>query len=123
MKEIKLDLSTIKVPRDDSFSIEDLERMFGKRIGKAVHQEPNKNGTVYKAIKTKEMGKICRWWKFWNKDIKEAYKNYVGNLLVPWVIINEPPVISYMSPETGELMTKKIDMSKYIVMDGKNERN
>lgn len=120
MKEITLDLKTVKVSRGDSYSIEDMERMFGKRIKKAINTEANSNGRVYKAIITKEMAKICKPWKFWNSDIRKAYKNYVGHLIVPWVIVNEPPVITYSCPETGELLKRKIDMSKYIINDKNN---
>jgi hypothetical protein len=123
MKEITLDLTTVKVPRDNSYSIEDMERMFGKRIAKAINKDVDKSGRTYRAIKTKEMAKICKSWKFWNRDIKKAYKNYVGMIIVPWVIINEPPVITCVSPETGELLEKKIDMSKYAIMNSDDERN
>ena len=115
MKEITLNLKTVRVPRDDSYSIEDMERMFGKRIRKAINSEPDKSGRVYKAIITKEMARICKRWKFWNVDIRKAYKNYGGMIIVPWVVVNEPRVISYGSPVTGELLTREIDMSKYII--------
>lgn len=106
MKEITLDLTTVKVPRGDSYSIEDMERMFGKRIRKAINSEPDKSGRVYKGIITKKMARICKRWKFWNADIRKAYKNYVGIVIVPWVIVNEPPVISYGSPVIRELINR-----------------
>jgi len=117
MKKITLLSETIKIPKETSYSIEDMEKMFGKRIAKAINSEPNKNGRVYKAIITKKMAKICKPWKFWNNDISKAYKNYVGLLYVPWIIVIKPPVITYMCSETNELIKRKIDMSKYIVMN------
>ena len=95
MKEITLNLKTVKIPSKNSYSIEDMERMFGKRIKKAVNNEPNKNGKIYKGIIAKKMTKICKKWKFWNTDIRKAYKNYVGMILVPWVINYSQPIISY----------------------------
>ena len=86
MKEITLNIKTIKIPRETSYSIEDMERMFGKRIAKAINVEP-------KALIIIKMSKICKPWKFWNRDIRKAYKNYVGNILVPWIIVNEPPLV------------------------------
>lgn len=115
MKEITLDLKTVRVPRDDSYSIEDMERMFGKRIRKAINSKPDESGRLYKGIITKQMTKICKRWKFWNADIRKAYKNYVGIVIVPLIIVNEPPVITYNSAETDELIRKKIDTSKYII--------
>lgn len=120
MEEIALKLTTVQVPRDDSYSIEDMERMFGKRIAKAINRDVDNSGRMYRAIITKEMAKICRRWKFWNADIRKAYKNYVGMLLVPWTIVNGVPVITYMSLETEELVTKEIDMSKYKTMSDDN---
>lgn len=122
MEEIALKLKT-KVPSNDSYSIEDMERMFGKRIAKAINKDVDKSGRMYRAIITKEMAKICRRWKFWNADIRKAYKNYVGNILVPWIIVNGVPVITYMCPETEELLKKEIDMSKYKIMGHENQRN
>lgn len=115
MKDVKLDLTRVQVPRENSNSIEDMERMFGRRIKRAINSEPNENGRIYRAIVTKKMAKIIKPWKFWNADIRKAYKNYVGMVLVPWVIVNEPPIITYESPETGEIIKRKIDMSRYIV--------
>lgn len=109
MKEITLDLKTVKVPKDDSYSIEDMERMFGWRIRKAINSDPDKSGVVIKALVSDKMAKICKRWKFWNADIRKAYKNYVGMLIVPWVIINEPPTNVYMSPETYRI----VDKNKY----------
>lgn len=106
MKEITLNLKTTKVPGDKSYNIDDMERMFGKRIKKAISTKTNKNEDASKALISKKMAKICRRWKFWNADIRKAYKNYAGMLIVPWTIVIEPPVIS--STETGELMKKEI---------------
>lgn len=116
MKKITLNTETIKVPREDSYSIEDMERMFGKRVRKAINIELNKNGRIYKAIITKKMAKIIKPWKFWNADIRKAYKNYVGMLLVPWVIVNEPFVVEY-NPTAEEYLKKPIDLSKYSVIN------
>lgn len=115
MNEINLKTKTVKVPKDNSYSIEDMERMFGKRIAKAINTESNKNNRVYKAIITKEMTKICKPWKFWNADIRKAYKNYVGMIIVPWVIVNESPVIM-CDPKMKKYYNKKINMSKYNLM-------
>ena len=118
MKETALKLTTVQVPIDDSYYIEDMERMFGKRIAKAINKDVDKSGRMYRAIIAKEMAKICKRWKFWNADIRKAYKNYVGMLLVPWTI--EPPVMTYMSSETEELVTKEFDASKYKTMSDDN---
>ena len=76
------------------YSIEDLQIMFGKRIEKAIHTEYDENGQVkYQALIAKELVKICKIWKFWNKDIKEAYKKYVGHILVPYIINELEPII------------------------------
>lgn len=67
--------------------IEDMKKMFGKRIEKAIYtSEVNKNGRCYTALIGKEMAKICKWWKFWNRDIAKAYKNYQGMILAPYII-------------------------------------
>lgn len=115
MKEITLDLTTIKVPRNDSYSIEDMERMFGKRIKKAINKDVDKSGRMYKAIKTKEMAKISKWWKFWNADIRKAYKNYVGMVIVPWIVIREEPQIVGCYGDEKEL--KKYIITKFKKAD------
>ncbi len=94
MKEITLNVKTVKIPSKNSYSIEDMKRMFGKRIKRAIYTESDGK---YKGIIAKKMNKICRPWKFWNKDIKKAYKNYVGIILVPWIIINDSPITLYDS--------------------------
>ena len=112
--EVTLNLKTKKVPPNDSYSIDDMERMFGKRIKKAINTDVDSSGRMYKGIITKEMAKICKPWKFWNRDIRRAYKRYVGIMIVPWVIVETPPVVEYISPETEEHLKKQIDLSKYL---------
>lgn len=116
MKEITLNLETIKVPRESSYSIEDMERMFGRRIRKAINSEPNKNNRIYKAVIAKKMARICKRWKFWNSDIRKTYKNYVGVIIVPWVIVSDPPEIM-CSPETLELLKLNVDAGKYGIIN------
>ena len=93
--EITLKLKTEQI---GIYNIEDMEKMFGNRIKKAIHIEIDDNGKITKAIIFKEIKKICKPWKFWNKDIREAYKKYQGIILVPWIIINNPPLIQYKQP-------------------------
>lgn len=111
--EVTLNLKTKKVPPNDSYSIDDMERMFGKRIKKAINTDVDSSGRMYKGIITKEMAKICKPWKFWNRDIRRAYKRYTGIMIVPWIIVETPPVIDYISPETEEYLKKQIDFNKY----------
>jgi hypothetical protein len=82
--EITLDLKTTKV---GEYNVEDMILMFGDRITPAIYCD-NENR---KGIIMKEMQKILE--KEENIDIKEAYKNYFGYLLAPYIMMNEPPVI------------------------------
>ena len=93
MKEITLNTETIKIPSETSYTVDDMERMFGKRIRKAIYCETNKNKRTYKGIIAKKMAKIIKPWKFWNADIRKAYKNYVGMIIVPWIIRYEEPEV------------------------------
>ena len=61
MKEINLKTETKKIPSDRSFSIEDMEKMFGKRIKKAIL---NQIKTI-EFIKQKELLRK-KWQKFAN---------------------------------------------------------
>jgi len=71
------------------YDIDDMINMFGKRIKKAIH-EGNDGKRV---IIGKVMARICRKYKFWNNDIKNAYKKYRGNILAPHITINRFPNI------------------------------
>jgi len=123
--EINLKITTKKVPDDNYYSLNDIEKMFGSRIKSAVIEEHTKNGNVYQALIAKKMSKICRKWKFWNRDIRKAWKKYRGMIIVPYIIYNESPiVISHNSDhedEINEILTKEIK-SKYKVM-GEYEKN
>jgi hypothetical protein len=92
MKEITVNTTTISVPSGNRYTTEDLERMFGKRIRKAIHTYSTDNGSN-KAVIHKKMARICKRWKFWNADIRRAYRNHVGYVIVPWIIRYEEPEI------------------------------
>lgn len=62
------------------------------------------------------MARICKRWKFWNADIRKAYSYYVGNIIVPWTIVSDPPEIM-CSAETMELLKKNVDTSKYGIIE------
>lgn len=119
--EINLELETKKI---GGYTVEDMTKMFGKRIEKAIHYtETNKNGRSYPALNMKKMSKICNRWKFWNKDIRIAYKHYVGYVLAPFVIINHPPIISCGydcdDDELNDVLKKEINSryTKKIIKD------
>lgn len=113
--EVNLKLETKKFGQ---YSIDDMINMFGKRISKALDcTEPNQNGRTYLALNMKKMSKICKRWKFWNRDIREAYRHYYGMVLAPFVIINHPPIISCgydkdIENELKETLIKEIN-SRY----------
>jgi hypothetical protein len=105
MIEIKLTAKTIKI----ATTIDDMVKKFGWRIHKAITYE---NGKPY-GLKSVEMVKLTRWWKFWNNDIKKAYKNYQGYLYVPWVIkLGKPEVYSNPDIDWNE-------MAKMLAVDPK----
>jgi hypothetical protein len=85
--EINLTVETKKVGQ---YNIDDMVKMFGNRIKFGIYYENNK---PY-ALICKKMSKICKKWKFWNKDIRKAYKNYSGYILAPYIIINKPAIIN-----------------------------
>ena len=85
--------------------------MFGWRIRKAIHKYPTDNG-ISMAVIHKKMARICKRWKFWNSDIRKAYGNHVGYVIVPWIIREENIIISE-DPSVTKYYEKKIDASKY----------
>lgn len=110
--EIKLEITTKKVPDDDRYTIEDIVKLFGNRIKKAIVEEKNKNNHIYCGLKSKEMSKICKRWKFWNRDIRRAWKKYFGNIFVPYVIVNKPPVVVF-DPHCEDVINKMIKAEFY----------
>ncbi|MFW6246985.1 MAG: hypothetical protein ACOC22_02295 [bacterium] len=90
--EINIKTTTKKI---GGYGIDDMERMFGKRIEKAIYTSPvDKSGRCYTGLIHKEIRKLCKWWKFWNKDIAKAYKNYQGMVLVPFIIQTDNYTVS-----------------------------
>lgn len=83
--EINIVTKTVNI---GEYNIDDMIQMFGTRIEKAVYQEEN-----YKGLDSKKISKIIKKWKFWNNDIRIAYKKYTGYILAPYIIINEPPIV------------------------------
>jgi hypothetical protein len=83
MNEINVELNSRKI---GEYNIEDMIKMFGDRIKNVVFVWEDGN----KGIDAKKMVKIIRNWKFWNKDIRLAYKNYYGLILAPFLIIERP---------------------------------
>lgn len=94
--EITLEMESRRV---GYYDINDMIRMFGDRIKPAIFEIEHSKGLV--AV---EMRKLFRKWKK-NADIKEAYKHYVGVILVPWIVVQEPPVIMY-SKEAMKSLSK-----------------
>jgi hypothetical protein len=88
MKTPEINLKT-KTKRITEYSISEMQEMFGKRISKAVFESKTDNNRIYNGLIAKEMSKICKWWKFWNRDICKAYKLYVGLILAPFTIVYE----------------------------------
>lgn len=107
--KIDLKMETKKV---GEYNIDDMIQMFGDRIKPAIHE--NENGG--KGLIAVEMRKLFRKWKT-NADIKAAYKHYYGYLLVPWVVVNHPPIVVW-SPEATKLLKKEIT-NRYKLADGK----
>lgn len=89
MKEVNLKTESKKI---GEYHIDDMKRIFGKRISKAIFVSKTDNGRIYEGLIAKKMIKKCKWWKFWNRDICKAYKQYIGIVLVPFVIKNENAV-------------------------------
>lgn len=75
--------------KTNEYNIDDMISMFGDRI-KNVTIKFNDNSM---GIDAKKMAKLIEKWKFWNKDIREAYKKYYGMILAPYIIVNEPPIL------------------------------
>jgi hypothetical protein len=86
MSEINFKLKTINV---GLFNIDNIISLFGDRIKKAIYVDENHNSGLI----SKEMLKICKKWKFWNKDIQLAYRHYYGYILIPYIFIQEKPEI------------------------------
>ena len=108
--EINIKLETKQIPSKVSYSIDDMNKMFGKRIANAItYSEANKNKRIYKGLSTKKMIKICKRWKFWNRDIRKAYKNYIGYIIVPWIIQSKETIIMC----DDNTLNKKI-LNKYM---------
>ena len=99
----------------DQYNIENMISMFGKRIKNCIYYE---NGKPMGII-SKEIYKLTKKWKFWNNDIAVAYKKYYGNILAPYLFINNPTVIVNDSNNNDILFNKRISMSKYKICDGK----
>lgn len=93
----------MKIDRD--LCIEDLIALFGPRIKRAIYF----NGEIPESIISTEIYKICRWWKFWNRDIKRAYTRYSGMILFPWTTSQMTHLSSYesLSEEKSQEIIKK----------------
>src|ERR1035437_1467381 len=75
--------------KTNEYNIDDMISMFGDRIKNVtVKFTDNSMG-----IDTKKIAKLIKKWKFWNKDIRKAYKKYYGMILAPYIIVNEPPIL------------------------------
>ena len=59
------------------YSVEDLLQKFGHRIQNAI-RTPLYHGQT--GLDDQTMMKKTKWWKFWNRDIREAYKWYTGEV-------------------------------------------
>ncbi len=107
LPEITLEMESKKV---GEYSIDNMIQMFGDRIKPAIFE-----GEYGKGLIAVEMRKLFRKWKT-NADIKEAYKHYIGIILVPWIVVNNPPVVM-CSAEAMKLLRKEISSSKYKLID------
>jgi len=114
-KEINIKLDTKKV---GEYTIEDMKKMFCKRISKAVFENKTDNCRIYEGLIAKEMSKICKRWKFWNKDIRNAYKNYNGLILAPYTIVCEDVEVFC----DNMIITKELK-SRYKIRHIDNEKN
>lgn len=65
------------------YSIEDIMQMFGYRIQDAIRT----NSLGESGLDEDTMRNKLKWWKFWNRDIKKAYKCYNGKTFDNWTIL------------------------------------
>jgi len=101
MNTIKLNIETKEIK---GYDITQMNEMFGKRIKHAIYySEPNSNGRSYAGLIHKKMVKLCKRWKFWNNDIRQAYKKYIGYMLMPYIVVDEKPIISGYGVDDEEL--------------------
>jgi len=108
MKELDLQIVTKQV---GGLLVDDMIKMFGWRIKRAVYY--TEDGKPDGLISVK-MVKLMRWWKFWNNDIKKAYKRYTGMILVPWTVETREPETMYGEDIDWEaLRTKEVDPRFY----------
>jgi len=105
--EINLKLETKKIPSDNNLTLEQMKEMFGWRIRRALIQE-NKNKHIYGGLSHKKMLRLCKKWKFWNNDIRKAYKRYVGYMYMPYVITYGIPIVL-----GGDFVPSKSIKSRY----------
>ena len=122
MKEIKVGTTTIYVPSEKQYTTEDLERMFGWRIRRAIKiMPPNENGRSYKVVLAKKMFRIIKRWKFWNADIRKAFRNHVGMIIVPWIIRYEEPEVIICDEALKNKYDEGIKKEYYETLRGTKE--
>ena len=126
MKEIDLQLITKHV---GGLTINDMVKEFGWRIKRAVYYDEDGNP---KGLISVKMVKLMRWWKFWNKDIRIAYKKYTGLILVPWTVVYGVPEVycddsidwnemrKILLDEMKKYSDVTVDPKFYEKMDGSN---
>lgn len=85
------------------YTINDLKLRFGWRIKNAIYVDDVSGD---EGLIAEVMHKKCQRWKFWNHDIRAAYRCYIGYLQVPWTIKLEQPAKVHYNPGLG-------DCSKY----------
>jgi hypothetical protein len=73
------------------YNIDDMISMFGWRIKSAVYI--NDDGD--KGLDSKKLFKLIKSWKFWNSDIRKAYKQYQGLIICPYIIKQCEPIEIY----------------------------
>lgn len=120
MKEITVNTTTIHVPSEKYYTTEDLEKMFGWRVRRAIKTFPSENGTG-KAVIFKRMRRIIRRWKFWNADIRNAFRNHVGMIIVPWIIRYEEPEVMICDEVLKNKYLKAIKKEYYETIRGTKE--
>ena len=107
--EVTLKMESKKV---GEYNIDDMIQMFGDRIMPAIHEYEDGG----KGLIIIEMRKLFRKWKT-NADIKAAYRHYYGYILVPWVVVNQPPII--LCDSGAMKLLKKEITNRYKLADGK----
>jgi len=100
--EIDLKMEIVKV---GEYNIDDMIKMFGDRLKNAIYVDENQKPV---GLIMKKMAKKCKKWKYWNADIRKAYRKYYGLLLAPYIIVQGEPIICYSADIDGAAISKML---------------